>query len=195
MMKRKVMAVLIMLMALAPCFPASFQTCASEPVEGFDSLVIQFHLDKDLEPHFIFSDSAEVRADDFENLFSRPGLGGITLSEVRNGRLYNDGELYVHWQAEPYVPMDKLMIEMPTPLRLSGQDELDWYALVGDGVLLGGKDGYGPANAVTLYDRNLVGHVDDDIKTVQVQLWTDDITGKKAGSYLGSLVLKVIGES
>ena len=195
-MKKFLMIVIISTMAITSVFSNIYhERYDGEPFEDSTRLDILFRFNWDYIQKFVFSDVSEVKDGNFEDLFDSTGLDYMTMSTLDSNRLRNDSNLYVHWYIQPLAPMDRLTIEMPAPLKMSEQDQLDWYASIDGGRVIGGKNGYGSANGATLYERDKSQPILNNGNSVQLRLWTEDISGKKAGNYTGSLVLRVYGES
>ena len=189
---KKIAMLLMVLVLMVPCLFADDDLF---PFKDSRTLLMEYQLNYEFDPHFIFSDISDIKDGNFEDIFANGSLNKVKLTSLVDGKLYNDNQLYVYWVQESLMPIGKMTIEMPTPL-LREDDFLDWYVSVNGDKVLGGKNGYGSENATIIYEKGADdAPLDNTVESVQLKLWTDDIKGKKSGEYNGTLVLRVFGES
>lgn len=194
-MKKILMIFLISVCVASMAYSLEFVTHSSDSFNHSTNLYINYYYSPDNIYKFKFSDMSVSKDSDFNDLFDTPGLDWITMTTLENGRLKNDKNTYIYWMSDRYAPINRLTVELPGALCSSTGNLLDWYAVVDGGIMVGGKAGYGPENAKTIYQRDMSQPIEELKDSVQVKLWTDDVTGKPAGDYVGSLVLRVYGEN
>ena len=194
-MKKAILMSILVICVASMAYCLDFDTYVDGPFRHETELYVNYYYSPDNFYKFKFSDVYACKDSDYNDLFASPGLDMVVLSTLDNGRLRSDRNTYIYWMSDRYAPINRMTVEIPSALRNGSGVNLDWYAVVDGALMIGGSNGYGPENAGTIYQRDMSKPIAETKDSVQLKLWTDDITGKPAGEYTGSLVLRVIGEN
>ena len=168
---------------------------SSIPLSGRSEVRLNYNYDPERYYRFMFSDRLVDKDGSFDDLFASAGLENVSLTKVVDGHLESEKTLYVYWMLDNNLPINKLTIEVSDPLlMMKSGDTLDLFVSCDNKVVIGGPNGYGQINAATLYDRNLDNKHEEITDYVRLNMWTGDIRNKPAGSYEGSVILRVYAE-